>query len=518
LEKKSLSDRIWSLFSSVKLAIVIFSLIALTSIVGTIIEQQAEPEKNLQVISKLVGEDLAPTVYRVLNVLGFMDMYRSWWFLTLLVLFGLNLLVCSIDRFPAIWKQVMTPMRPLPKDTFNAFALRSELTLKGGEESAKEKVRAAVKGIGFNPHEEPDGTGGYQFFSQKTPWARFGIYIAHFSILIILVGAVLGTRLGFKGNVMIPEGMGTSVVLHNAHASNEAEYAEMNRLYNSLEMTQGNLDAVARGYGMSTSQLISRLKKYGIIPLGFAVRCDDFDVEFYGNTDMPKSFKSLLTIIDGGKPVVSKWIEVNSPLKYKGVIFYQASYGMVDDLSRAEAIFKITPPGGGAAETVRAKIGQPFTMPGTGTMATIRYFSPALTMDQMGKLVTYADRMNNPAMGIEFKTKSGQTTSRWIFRRDPQTWVLADGTIMEFVDFWGAQTTGLQVRKDPGVWVVYLGCILLAIGLFVAFFMGHKRLWVRLQPEKNAVRVQIAGTAGKNKLALERQIEKLRALLGAGGK
>lgn len=99
-KKKTPSDRIWDFLASVKLAIILFALIALTSIVGTVLEQQAEPEKNIIVLSKIFGESAAPTLYRAFDAMGFMNMYRSWWFVMLLSLFASNLLICSIDRFP----------------------------------------------------------------------------------------------------------------------------------------------------------------------------------------------------------------------------------------------------------------------------------------------------------------------------------------------------------------------------------------------------------------------------------
>ncbi len=64
-------------------------------------------------------------------------------------------------------------------------------------------------------------------------------------------------------------------------------------------------------------------------PLGFSVRCDDFEVEFYENSQMPREYKSWLTVIEDGKEVMRKAIEVNDPLTYKGITFYQASYGMI---------------------------------------------------------------------------------------------------------------------------------------------------------------------------------------------
>jgi len=512
LEQKSVSDRVWSFFSSVKLAIVIFSLIGLTSIVGTIIEQQAPREKNIQVLTKLVGQDLAPGAYNVLDSLGFMDMYRSWWFLALLMLFGLNLLVCSTDRFPAIWRQVTTPLKPLPRETFNSLGIRSEAVIKGGQEAAKERARKALKAIGFKAQEEADAHGGYQLFAQKAPWSRLGIYISHFSILIILIGAVIGIFFGFKAFVNIPEGVGYSIVFQNRGVSTEAESNERNRLVNMLDMAKGDLNYLAQNLGVPLSQLKTDLRKYGIIPLDFTVKCEDFDVEFYGRSDMPKAYKSLLTVYEGGKPVTSKWIEVNSPLKYKGVTFYQSSYGLLDDLSSGEAVFDIKTPAG-ASETRRVKPGESFTIPGSNATATFVDFSPALKADEMGRPVTYANLMNNPAVGLEIKSPGGQVSGRWILEREPASWVLEDGTILELKDFWGAQYTGLQARKDPGVRVVYLGCLTLAIGLFVAFFMSHKKLWVRLQPDKGGTRVQVAATASKNKFSFERQIEKLTALL-----
>ncbi|MEW6586489.1 MAG: cytochrome c biogenesis protein ResB, partial [Nitrospirota bacterium] len=94
--EKEVTDRIWDFFASVKSAIVIFALISTTSVVGTILDQKAEPARNIQILTKLFGESLAPTLYNIFDRLGFMDMYHSWWFTALLVLFALNLVICSV--------------------------------------------------------------------------------------------------------------------------------------------------------------------------------------------------------------------------------------------------------------------------------------------------------------------------------------------------------------------------------------------------------------------------------------
>ncbi len=74
--------------------------------------------------------------------------------------------------------------------------------------------------------------------------------------------------------------------------------------------------------------------------------------------------------------------------------------------------------------------------------------------------------------------------------------------------------TGLQVNKDPGVWVVWLGCIMMILGLYVAFFMSHRRLWLRLAPdEKHPERLQLVlvGNANKNQPAFETEFQELVA-------
>jgi cytochrome c biogenesis protein len=65
--------------------------------------------------------------------------------------------------------------------------------------------------------------------------------------------------------------------------------------------------------------------------------------------------------------------------------------------------------------------------------------------------------------------------------------------------------TGLQVAKDPGVWTVWLGCALMVLGIYGAFLMSHRRIWIRLQ---NGT-VTIGGNANKNQGVFERDFEHL---------
>ena len=73
----------------------------------------------------------------------------------------------------------------------------------------------------------------------------------------------------------------------------------------------------------------------------------------------------------------------------------------------------------------------------------------------------------------------------------------------------GRFATGLQVAKDPGVWWVYVGCIMMILGLMVVFFLSHRRLWVWVRSEGKGSIIVLNGNANKNKAGFEKDLEKI---------
>ncbi|MFH1075751.1 MAG: cytochrome c biogenesis protein ResB [Pseudomonadota bacterium] len=85
-------------FSSVKLSVVLLIVLACTSILGTLIPQNDMPAFYMQKYGEVFS--------RLFDILGLMDMYHSWWYRLLLALLSVNLVFCSVKRFPAVWKMV----------------------------------------------------------------------------------------------------------------------------------------------------------------------------------------------------------------------------------------------------------------------------------------------------------------------------------------------------------------------------------------------------------------------------
>jgi cytochrome c biogenesis protein len=72
-----------------------------------------------------------------------------------------------------------------------------------------------------------------------------------------------------------------------------------------------------------------------------------------------------------------------------------------------------------------------------------------------------------------------------------------------------AITPGLEVNKDPGVWVVYSGFIIMIVGCYITFFMSHQQICIQVTQNGSKSRVLIMGIANKNKIGMQRRMEKM---------
>ena len=433
---------LWDFFCSLKLTIFTLILLASTSIIGTLIQQNLAPEDYL----KLYGQ----TTYRVLNAFDIFDMYHSGWFLGLLGLFSTNLIACSIKRLPRVWKTVHEPVLVPSEGLFRTFSNVEELVVPGTVADSKERVAALLGKLFAKPVVTETEDGKVHLFAQKGAYARFGAYVTHVAILVIFLGAILGLKWGFKGYANIAEGQ-----------------------------------TVSKVWPVNSDKPIN---------LDFAVRCDKFTVTFYDGTQRPKEFKSLLTILENGKPVpgyVRRSVVVNDPLTYKGITFYQASYGPAGN---PQFVVHVKDAATGKAEDVTASLGQPVALP-DGSRFTVSDFTQSFTQSSQNY---------GPAASIQVYPKSGPPHAILVLQKFPEFDAMRKGQfIFSLTDFNQPYYTGLQVGKDPGVWVVWAGCFFLVFGSLTAFFLSHRRFWVTLTPVGIQTGINIGATAHRNQPAFE---------------
>ena len=183
-------------------------------------------------------------------------------------------------------------------------------------------------------------------------------------------------------------------------------------------------------------------------------------------------------VLENGKEILKKTIEVNDPLTYKGLTFYQSSYGAAGDPIYQ---FRVKNRETGETVAVTGAQGKRLTLPGGASLTPMGYAESYQTF------------------GPAAQVKIGTGTPFIVFKNYPEFDERRAGTYaISLIDVQQNYYTGLQVAKDPGVWVVWLGCLLMVLGSCGAFFLSHRRLWVSIQPLEKGIGVKIGGNAHRN--------------------
>jgi len=193
---------------------------------------------------------------------------------------------------------------------------------------------------------------------------------------------------------------------------------------------------------------------------------------------MPKEYLSNLVVLENDNEVVKKTIQVNDPLKFKGISFYQSSYGFIPPKpGESKAELEIIPKGNGS-EGFRVLVaeGETREIPGTGHRVHLVSFVPDFSLDKENRIISKSDQPNNPAVQVNIFQNGNLSFKGWSFLKYPDFHGSKDDAYrVKLLNYSGGRPyTGLQVVKDPGVWVVWTGFGLLIIGLCFAFGFGRK--------------------------------------------
>ncbi len=442
---KSAADRIWAFFASVKLSVVLLMTLAVTSIIGTVIPQNENPALYRQTY----GEGL----YQLFDTLNFFDMYHAWWFRLLLCLLIVNIVVCSIQRLSSTWK-ILFPKKPVfNANQFRKSANQSQWVVSDSMESLKE-MYAGFMEKHFRHSRVEARNPGYLIFGEKGRWTRLGVYAVHFSILLLMIGGLIGSILGFEGYMNVPEGETASTIsIKNA----------------------------------------DRQK-----PLDFTIRCDDFTVSHYPS-GRPKQYRSEIAIIDNDEVVMERSLRVNDPIHYKGINIFQSSYGKTPG-KKFTVVF--TDNSSGEEVKKRAAVGDEISLPAEGGTFIVEDFTNNFNFRGHNIGPSFLCRLmpeNGDARPIILPVEHPRFDK---MRRGDYTIALEN---VEYRHY-----TGLQITRDPGVPVVYAGFVIMIIGCYITFFMFHKKICIELAPaagEKTTVTV--SGVSSKHRPGMKNVVNRV---------
>ena len=260
-----------------RLAIFLLLAIAVFSISGTVIEQgQSIPfyQANYPEEPALFGF----LTWKVLIILGLDRVYHTWWFLSLLILFGASLTACTFThQFPALkaaraWKFYDKPRQ------FEKLALSAEL--KGGYMTSLETL---LTKRGYRIFRESNA-----IYARKGLMGKIGPILVHASMLVILAGSILGSMTGFMAQHMVPSGERFAI------------------------------DNIIDAGPFSAPQ----------IPQDWSVRVNRFWIDYTPDGTIDQFYSDLSVIDEQGNEVKQKKIRVNDPLRYRGVTLYQTNWSI----------------------------------------------------------------------------------------------------------------------------------------------------------------------------------------------
>ncbi len=266
------------LLTDLRLAILLLLAIAIFSITGTVIEQgQSLPfyQANYPEDPALFGF----LSWKVILTLGLDHVYRTWWFLALLILFGTSLTACTFTRqFPALKAARKWRFYDQPRQ-FQKLALSAELNT--GSLSSLTQILQQRRYRVFQGD-------NYTLYARKGIIGRIGPIVVHVGIVIILAGAIWGAMTGFVGQEMVASG-------------------ESFQVHNILEA--GPLAAPQ-------------------IPKDWSLRVNRFWIDYTPTGGIDQFYSDISVLDQQEQEVKRKTIFVNEPLRYRGVTFYQTDWGI----------------------------------------------------------------------------------------------------------------------------------------------------------------------------------------------
>ncbi len=456
---KNIFKKTWDLFCKVKFTLSLLIILALVSILGTLI-----PQNNSKIVYyQLEGFSKKTLDYQIINIgafffnnLNFSNIYYSWWYIFLLFLLCINLIICTIERFPPVWKLIISP-KLIAEDNFIREGMRfnEEFVFRGKKEILKE----ILKKNKFKVFETEKG-----LYGEKGKIGKLGPTITHISIIIIFIGSIISAVLGFKGFVEIFEGetkenfycrktkkdeiFGFGVYLNKFEIEYYPRKVELkikdtesnkiirheifvgDKFYLDRYKYEIKVEEFSLDYNIDDHLISKKRFKWKSNP---AVKLSLFKDDilkasgwfFWGYPEIQeftdegflvrlntywepqiKDYKSHLSVIDNGNLVLSKTVEINEPLIYKGIALYQTNYRTPKD---------------------------------TGTV----------------------------------------------------------------------YVSGFQVVKDPGVGSVYFGCTLLIIGLVLSFYIYFERIWINFNEKDINKKILIGIISDRNRFSLEKKFKKI---------
>ncbi len=470
---KSVIDKVWNFFSSVKVGVTLIILPLIAASVGTIFPQE------LYIPNGEPAETFYESKYgwfgKLYYELGLHNLYSSWWFLLLVSLLGVSLVIASLDRFIPLYRALK-----------NQRVIRNEGFLRRqrifGEASIDEKkedyelIKTRLQEKRYNIREENGN-----ILAEKNRFSRWGPYVNHIGLIIFLIGGMLRFIPGMYVNDYLRIQEGEKKAVPGTNGEYYVENHKFNvEVYDKDKEKEEFEDALER--------------------VGTVVKNYQTDATLYQAVGeaLPGEEVEL-------KKVKDYPIRVNEPLKFDSFALYQTSY----EENMTKMSFSLIDK---ASEQEYGNLTVDLNNPksdydlGNGYSVHLESYFPDFEFNENEQPTTKSRYPNNPA--FIFKMVSPEHPEGEVsFVAIKQT-LEPLGETQYKLKFENVETgfaTVLTVRKDLTLWVLALGGLIFMIGVIQGAYWNHRRIWI----QKNGDKLYVAAHTNKNWFGIKREINEV---------
>lgn len=472
---KSIIDRIWSFFSSVKVGVWLIVLALLASVLGTIFPQEMYIPANAPNRDPAVFyQDQYGIFGLIYYQLGFHNLYSSWWYMLLIALIGVSLVICSLDRFVPLFKALRNQK---PKKHIS-FLSRQRLYSETKEvtDAEFETLKKQLKQRRYNISEQ-DG----HLLAEKGRFSRWGPYVNHIGLIIILLAAILRTTPLFFMEEYVWVREGDIEVLPG---SNGEYYVE-------------NKKFIMDTYDENNEVFQDAIQKEG----GMVVSNYQTDVIIYkANSTIPGEEPEL-------EPIAEDSIRMNMPLEFDGYQLYQQGYQLNEFSTMTFKVHEKDDPDEEALGTFTVDLRNPESEYelDNGIKVVLDQYYPDYYLDDNGIPASETNFPRNPAFVFLVSHPDSEK---------PEANFLGigrniDGTgenvyKLGITDFDMHNVSGLMFKYDRSLPYFIIGAIIFMIGVIQGMYWYHRRIWIQRRPDGSLI---LAAHTNKNWFGIKKDIE-----------
>jgi cytochrome c biogenesis protein len=468
---KSIVDKIWNFFSSVKVGIWIIVITLLASSVGTIFPQrQFIPPGS---IPSVFYEQEYGILGKLYFSFGLHDLYNSWWYMLLIASLGVSLIICSLDRIVPLYRALKTQRVTRHESFLKRQRVHGVSKVDNIDQTINEAKKALLRKK-YRIYEE-DGN----LVAEKGRFSRWGPYVNHIGLIIFLIGCMFRFFPGMyvDENIWVREG--ETVVI----SGTEGEYF---------------------------------------------IRNDQFIVELYDETDeifadaliragspVVKNYQTTATLFErvddgivGMEPVLEEIdtheIRVNDPFKFSGYALYQFAFKQ-NEISQMSFELEELATGerGGRIDISTYDPESSYDL-GDGHKVEIVEYFPDFHFDENRIPASKSRIPNNPAFIFNIITPENESGEIAFVGIQINEDINGENNFrLRFVDVDVNHVSNLVVRKDHTLGILIVGGIIFMIGLTQGMYWTHRRIWL----QKINDDLWVSAHTNKNWYGLKKDIE-----------